>query len=238
LTKKAGRPPGIKNGEGKSSELYARPKKEKLPFPLRYSGKLSLKEQCFVDEVVKNPNISSAQAAINAGYPEGSAAEYGRLLMRTKRVQDALASYNEVVSDEVLVDKMRVMEETAAIAFGDPRQVPGFPDMPYSVARTISSITMAPVTYLGKPVVDQDGKVIYRTSVQFWNKNTALDQLFRHLGLYEQDNKQKPAVQLNQLVQQMNLNIFSNDELEFLVNLGDKLKSGQNEQKLLVVGQK
>lgn len=86
-------------------------------------------------------------------------------------------------TDTFVVSHARVLAEIARIALADPRKLldeNGIPlrlaDLPDDIAAALDAVQMQP-----------DGTAQYRLA----RKAPALDMLAKHLGLYEQDNRQK-----------------------------------------------
>jgi hypothetical protein len=108
-----------------------------------------------------------------------------------------------------------VLSQLAAVASSDPRKLPGVPkDIDGHTAAALSSISVNPITFQGKPVLDPNtGEVLLRISYSFWNKLVATEQIGRHIGWFEKDNIQKPGAQVhgNVNIQQNNIELDISD---------------------------
>ncbi|WP_421904644.1 terminase small subunit [Mameliella sp.] len=111
---------------------------------------------------------------------------------RIRELQDAAAEQAELTAAQVL-------EETGQIAFSDIRQLFD-PDgnllpvaaMPENAARAIQSIKVTSKAVPGS----ETGETIITTEIKFWDKNAALDRLFRHFGLHEPAQQSDPVAAL------------------------------------------
>lgn len=103
----------------------------------------------------------------------------------TKECKDILVLKARAITEAVLQEEMR-------LAFSDVRLIPGCPDgIPDEIAYAIQSFEIDERVI--KSLSDESDKVLVARKTKFtlWPKGAALERLSRHLGLYEQDNKQK-----------------------------------------------
>jgi phage terminase small subunit len=77
------------------------------------------RRQKFIDELLSDPSMTQAQAAINAGYSAKTAATIAGSLMMRVDVKEALAKQREELREASGITKMRVIQELEAIAFAD-----------------------------------------------------------------------------------------------------------------------
>ena len=131
--------------------------------------------------------------------------EASRLFSQPK-VRARIAELRKQASERAVVSESMVLEETSKIAFADLRRVFDSTgallpvhQWPDDVAGAISSIEVVEMAG-GAEIGGEAGiehQPMYTKKVRLWDKNTALEKLFRHLGLYEQDNTQKNPVVAN-----------------------------------------
>lgn len=108
-------------------------------------------------------------------------------LAANPKVAQRIAELRALVVKELVIDKAALLQEAARLAFSDPRGIihpDGRVKLPHELdeatARSIASFK-----------IDEYGRIEYK----FWDKNSAIEKLFKHLGLYEKDNEQqKPTV--------------------------------------------
>lgn len=142
---------------------------------------------------------NGTQAAIAAGRSPNGAKVWASRALTEPAVQ---AMIDELLAQSMPVsglDVTAVLTETARIALNDPRRyfrADGTPvpmvEWTDDMAAAVAQIEFEDVRIETK----RNGKVTTTTATQakkikFWNKNDALEKAFRHLGLYERDNRQK-----------------------------------------------
>ena len=153
---------------------------------------LTQKQQRFVDEYLVD--LNATQAAIRAGYSQTTAGQQGFELLKKPEIQSAITERRLAIQEATHVTQERIIKEIAALAFSDMRAMFA-PDgsllpvhsLPDSIAAAVSSIKVVTKRVPGTDPVE----VEHVSEIKLWDKNSAADKLMRHLGLYEQDNKQK-----------------------------------------------
>jgi len=151
-----------------------------------------LRYRTFVDRYLVNGN-NACEAARHAGYSEGTA-KYGIKLMRNPRVIELLGQRAERAANVAELSADKWAKEMASIAHFDPGElydgdgnlIP-LPDLPEHVRRAIGSIDIE-TRMEGK---GDEAVPVTTTKVKVWDKNVALANVGKHLGLFEKDNSQK-----------------------------------------------
>lgn len=142
------------------------------------------------------------RAAIAAGYsPKGAAVAASRLLTKPNvaaEIANHRAEALAKVQQDTGITLERVLKEIARIGFFDPRKMFGADGKPLSITE-LDDDTAAVIA--GLDVMEEyEGSGPDRVFVGYvkkWklaDKNSALEKLAKHLGAYEQDNKQNAAV--------------------------------------------
>lgn len=141
--------------------------------PSRKGKPLNDREERFCQEYLKD--LNAVNAAKRAGYSDRHAADHAWAIMRrpaiAKRIAELMAKREK--RTEITAD--RVLQEVARVAFSDPRQLVDasgkrlrhIDELPDDLAAAVASFEI------------DAGKVKYR----FWDKNSALEKLCKHLGL-------------------------------------------------------
>jgi phage terminase small subunit len=155
--------------------------------------KLTAKQARFVEEYLID--LCASAAYQRAGYKaRGNVAETNACrLLRNAQVQEAIAVKQRALAAKCEVTAERVIRELAGCGFSDPRKLfsadgsmKSIRELDDSTAASISSIETR--VELGKG----DDAVPERiTRVRLWDKNSALEKLCKHLGLFSEDNRQK-----------------------------------------------
>ena len=156
-------------------------------------SKLTAKQTQFVAEYLID--LNATQAAIRAGYSVKTANEQGARLLANVSVRAALQKSMQARSTRTEVTSDRVLKEIARIAFFDPRKMFGVGGQPLEVT-DLDDDTAAAIG--GLDVLEEwdgsgENKVLrgYVKKYKIADKNSALEKLAKHLGLYEMDNHQK-----------------------------------------------
>ena len=155
--------------------------------------KLAPMQSVFVQEYLID--LNATQAAIRAGYSKKPAAQQGFQLLQKPSVRAAIAERQREREQRTAVTADRVLLEAARLALFDPRKLFNDDGSPKGITE-LDDDTAAAVA--GIEVVEQfegSGKdrvfVGYLKKYRIADKNSALEKLFRHHGLYERDNEQK-----------------------------------------------
>lgn len=174
-----GRKPGVRKHPGK-------PVPESVKRRPRAPGKkLSEKELLFVDEFIRTRSLTEAAMAVWPTLKPRDASVYGCVKAKIPEIAAAILAAKEAVAAEAKIESAEVLREIARIAFFDTRSLfdksgnllrPH--QWPEAVAHCVQSIKFQP----------QGG-----LEIKVWDKGRALEQLSKHLGLFEKDNQQQAA---------------------------------------------
>lgn len=143
---------------------------------------LSAKQQRFVDEYLVDCNAT--QAAIRAGYSERTAKEQGARLLTNVHVSAALAKRQGKLAEKYEVTQERVIQAIAQVAFGDIRKM--F-DENGALRKPSEWDDETAASVAGMDVVTVqagEGAVEYVAKIKRTDRLRAIDQLARHLALY------------------------------------------------------
>lgn len=149
--------------------------------------KLSSAQEVFCLRVAEGCNQAEAYRQAYPGSekwkPSGLWAKASNLMARdyinarVKELQTAAADKVEVEITVLLREALRIATSDIAGIIRDGKVL---------LPNELDAKTRAAVASFE---IDEYGRVKYK----FWDKNAALEKLFKHKGLYEADNKQKPA---------------------------------------------
>lgn len=145
------------------------------------------RQRRFIQEYLVDLNATAAYK--RAGYRaknDNVAAVEGHRLLRNPKIRTVVKQELDRRMFAAGIKGERVLREAAYIALADPANVFDFREdsvkllplnsIPEHAWRTIASIRF------------KDGQV---AEIRFWSKIEALDKLFKHLGLFDADNRQK-----------------------------------------------
>lgn len=135
-------------------------------------------------------DLNATQAAIRAKYSPRTARAIAYRLLTKAAIQEEIAKLRIGQQERTQITADRVIEELARIAFaridqvvectGQTVTIRSFADLPEEVLAAVESVQKT-----------KDG-----IKVKFHNKIAALDQLGRHLGIFEKDNAQQAQLVL------------------------------------------
>lgn len=158
---------------------------------------LTEKQQTFVDEYLID--LNATQAAIRAGYSVKNADKIGSELLGKTRVSEAIGKALAERSKRTGINADRIVRELAKIALVNPDDVVHFNSA--TVKEGASRDDLAAIASVKvKTIPTEDGDIIER-EVKFYDKNRALEQLGKHLGMFTDKFKVEvePVVIVNDL---------------------------------------
>lgn len=151
---------------------------------------LNDKQEKFVEEYLVD--LNATQAAIRAGYSARTAEVTGCRLLRNDKVAKAVSERRAALSQAVEVTQERIVAEYARMAFYDPASIAGqpmngpedIPNLPEEVRRAIVGWGW-----------DKSGNFTLKLA----DKNAALTNLGRHLGMFTDKVEHSGEMTLNVL---------------------------------------
>lgn len=175
----------------------------------RDNNKLSPKQEMFAQEYVLSGVAAEAYRKAYPGsqkWKDNSVYTAASLLLSNEKVSQRVSELRQEVKERFDISAERLLLEQSRIALFDFRKlfdengrlidVTGMPD---DVAAAVSSVKINRV----KSVEAEGDKILEEDIIELklWNKNTALDSLFKNAGLYERDNKQGGLSELAKVLQ-------------------------------------
>lgn len=144
---------------------------------------LNPRQQRFVDEYLID--LNATQAAVRAGYSKKTAEQIGSRLLRNVKVAKAVAKAQAKRAERTGVTADRVLQELAVIGFSDIRHLVMNEFGKLELAEKAPDHAMravASVKYRSR--TDEDGNSTNEAEYRLWDKNTALANMGRHLGMF------------------------------------------------------
>jgi phage terminase small subunit len=153
---------------------------------------LTLKQRRFAEEYCIDLNATAAY--IRAGYSarDNSAEAAASRLLSNVKVQKVVEEKQKEIAKQCEVTAEKVIREISAVAFSDVRKL--FKED--GSLKSIHQLDDATAAAIASIEVDQTGA----RKIKVWDKNSAQERLCKHLGLFNNDNSQKPANEQNILV--------------------------------------
>lgn len=145
---------------------------------------LNDKQARFVQEYLID--LNATQAAIRAGYSAKTAEQQGSRLLGNAKVSEAIAARQKRVAGKLEVTQERIAEEYARMAFYDPADlgVDGI-EAPADIAKLPEDVRRAIVGWSW----DKAGNFTLKLA----DKNAALTNLGRHLGMFKDRLEVEPG---------------------------------------------
>jgi phage terminase small subunit len=170
------------------------------------SSKAEQKLVVFAHEYIENGG-NGTQAAIKAGWSAKTAYQAGNRALKNARVQEILKAHRQRLADEMAekhgltID--RILGELRRLALGDVRKLFNA-DGSMKALHEMDDDTAAMIAAIDVQEIDVEGASIGRVKkIKLWDKNSALGNAMKHLGLFERDNEQGKG--------QFNLTVSSDD---------------------------
>lgn len=148
-------------------------------------GELTPRQRRFAEEYCVDLNATAAY--VRAGYSaRGNSAEAAasRLLSNVK-VQSIIEQKQKEISKQCEVTAEKVIREVSKLAFSDVRKLFNADGS----LKPIHELDDATAAAIASIEVDLTGV----RKIKVWDKNSAQERLCKHLGLFREDNGQKPA---------------------------------------------
>lgn len=151
---------------------------------------LTDKRARFVEEYLVD--LNATQAAVRAGYSANTAYSQGERLLKNVEVQAAISERRSKLSAVTEVTQERIVGEYARMAFYDPASIAGQPmSGPADIANLPEEVRRAIVGWGW----DKAGNFTLKLA----DKNAALTNLGRHLGMFTDKVEHSGAMTINVL---------------------------------------
>lgn len=149
---------------------------------------LNDKQSRFVDEYLVD--LNATKAAIRAGYSQKTAYSQGFDLLKKPEIAAEIEKRRQLQAEKAGLTVERVLQEAMRLAFFDIRKLVGKDGHPLPLSDldddTAAAIQGLDVATIGNADVGIGQVLKYKIA----DKNSAIERLFKHLGLFERDNKQ------------------------------------------------
>ena len=156
-------------------------------------SKLTAKQAQFIAEYLID--LNATQAAVRAGYSIKTAQRIGSENLLKPVISTALTEAIKARGLRTTVTADRVIQEIARIAFFDPRKLlnPDGSPKPINELDDDTAAALAGLDITEEFEGSGADRVFtgYTKKFKLADKNSALEKLAKHLGMYEVDNKQK-----------------------------------------------
>ena len=164
---------------------------------------LNDRQSRFVDEYLVD--LSATQAAIRAGYSKKTAGSQGFDLLKKPEIAAEIEKRRHLRAENTGLTVERLLEEAMRLAFFDIRKLVDKDGNPIPIneldAATAAAIQGIDVATIGNADVGVGQVLKYKIA----DKNSAIERLFKHMGLFAKDNAQNnPAEAMQKLLAMVN----------------------------------
>jgi len=137
-------------------------------------------------------DFNATQAAERAGYSKRTANEQGARLLANVSVRSHIDKRREKQSENVGLTAERTIKEAMRLAFFDVRKLVDADGNPIPINK-LDDDTAAAIAGLDIQEVKlgEGGAIAVVKKYKIADKNSAIERLFKHLGLFEKDNTQR-----------------------------------------------
>lgn len=154
--------------------------------PAKNEHGLTPQQEAFAMAVASGKSQSDAY---RTAYPKSKAWKddavhvAGAKMMANGRVSERVSVLARKVEERFAIDTEKLLREASRLAHSDIANIM-HADGRVKLPHELDPETRAAVASFK---IDEYGRIEYK----FWDKNSAIERLFKHKGLFEQDNKQK-----------------------------------------------
>ena len=114
----------------------------------------------------------------------------GKITARINELREAAAKEAVVEEAQVLREAARIGLSDAGLLFDEHGDLRPIADLPPEIRACIASVEID-----DRSEGHGEDRITYRVKkVKLWDKNSALEKLMKHLGMYEADNKQRAGL--------------------------------------------
>lgn len=152
---------------------------------------LKPKQQRFCEEYVID--LNATQAAIRAGYSENTAIAQASRLLANVNISAYITELQDKMREKIGITAENVINELAKIGFSN---IQDFVNGGNSILelKHLDRDKVAAVSGIETEVTEFNGVITTKTKLKFHSKVAALNDLGKHLGIFDKDNKQKAPV--------------------------------------------
>ena len=152
---------------------------------------LNDKQAKFVEEYLVD--LNATQAAIRAGYSPKTAGAQGFDLLKKPEIAAAIEKKRSQHAASTGLTVERLLTEAMRLAFFDVRKLTDADGNPIPINQ-LDDDTAAAIQGLELATErsrDEDGQATVVRKYKVADKNSAIERLFKHMGLFDKDNKQR-----------------------------------------------
>lgn len=158
---------------------------------------LSERERRFVDAYMGRAAGNATKAAEIAGYKPANARQQASRLLTKANIKAAVEERRHAREEQADIDAVRVVKELARIGLSDVRdlftedgRLRDIHELSEDAARAVAAVEVVRRRTEGKGVEE------YLHKVKLWDKNSALEKIAKHLGMFVETVQHKGEVRI------------------------------------------
>lgn len=158
---------------------------------------LNERERRFVEAYMGEAAGSATKAAEMAGYSARTARQIGSRLLTKVHIQQAIYQRQKAREEKSDVDAAMVIRELARLGFSnvqglftDGGQLRDVGELTEDMARAVASVEVV------KRRTDNKDDEEYLHKVKLWDKNSALEKIAKHLGMFTETVKHQGEIRV------------------------------------------
>ena len=170
---------------------------------------LNERERRFIEAFMGEAAGNATEAAKIAGYSHKTARQIGSRLLSKVDIQEAISNRQVVRERDSDVSAAQVIREMARIGFSDIRKLfredgglKAFKDLDDETAAALAGVDvveMAGGAKIGGPEGVQH-VAMFTKKVKLWDKNSALEKIAKHLGMFVERHEHSASASLADLL--------------------------------------
>lgn len=167
----------------------------------------------FIDEYLADPERNATKAARRAGYAFSSAAQSASNVLRLPHVKAALEERQGKLLESFGITETRILQELAKIGFSNIQDFSALTEEGRSI-RDVPREHTAAIKEITIEQTDNGRFSVKKTKLSLADKQAALVQMGKHLGMFKEKVEHSGTVTLQRLVEDSMLEIEDSDIIE------------------------
>ncbi len=164
--------------------MYCEAKSDMAKLKMNLERPLNVRQLAFIREYAVTGN--GRHSAVMAGYSPHSAEVLASKLLAQPKIKSELMKLRSEISDRFSLKAAQVLQQLARMVMVDPREFVYADGKPVP----LHQLSDAAASALQGFETEVLGGGITRTKYKLVDRGAAVERAMRHLGLFEQDNKQ------------------------------------------------
>lgn len=172
---------------------------------------LTLKQRAFVEEYLADPERNATKAARRAGYSFSSAAQSASNILKLPHVKAAIEERQGKLLESFGITEVRILQELAKIGFANIQDFAALTEDGRSI-RDVPREQTAAIKEVTIEQTDNGRFSVKKTKLSLADKQAALVQMGKHLGMFKEKVEHSGTFTLQKLIED-SMTESDNDEV-------------------------